>query len=897
MPSRVGRPVSNSRPGPAREWAREALRDYLSGPVAARELALRARAAATAERDWTAASIAERALGLVAGHLADSAAAQDHLRRAIALARRAGDPGSAALARLDLAYVLVRRGRPTSALRQIAAAEPDLADDGVRSLLQMRAMVLKSLGRLDEAMASYVQALPLVRAAGDRRELAVLLGNRGVLHLFRADTAAAQADLEEADAIFAAIGADLSRAIMAHNLGYAATLRGDVPLALRRYDEAEAGYARHREIPLELWRDRCELLLEVGLTAEAQEAAGRAVRAAAARHEPAELAEARLRLAQAALAEGDAVTAFGLARGAARALARQGRPGAAALARWTRLGAALALDPAAVGAGALRRAAADLEVAGWKGAALEARLAAGRAAAASGRVAAADEDLRLAGRARSAGPMWHRQTGWHAEALRRAVGGDRSGALRAAARGMAVVDQHRAALGATDLRAGASRRVTALAATGMELAADGGRPATVLRWAELTRAAALLHPPARPADDEQVAAALGELRLVVRQRQEAVAHERTDRALLRRQLALEDRVRTLVRQAQGPNPAGLARVDIDAILGCLGDRALVEFAAVRGRLLAVVAAGGRLRVHRLGELAPVVAELDHLLFALRRMSTGRPDPSGARRARLLAAARRLDDAVLAPLAADIGDRPLVLVATEALHGLPWAVLPSCRARALTVCPSATLFHRVSAAGPPAPPDTALLVAGPRLAHAAVEVREIAAGYARPRVLTGPAAQASAVLAAAPAVPLVHLAAHGSFRRDNPLFSAVELVDGPLTGYDLERLPRSPDRAVLSACETGRPAAVAGGEVLGLAATLLGIGVRSVVAPLLPISDAATVPVMTRLHAGLRAGRSTADALADAIAPAVAGDAGAGAGDTVDADAALAAGVSFVAIGA
>lgn len=886
----------------AREWAQEALRAYLSDPVAARELAQRARAAAAAERDWVAASSAERALGLIAGHLADSAAAQDHLRRAIALARRAEDPGAAALARLDLAYVLVRRGRPTLALRQIAAAEPDLADDEVRSLFQMRAMVYKALGRLDEAMASYAQALPLVRAAGDRRELAVLLGNRGVLHLFRAETASAESDLTEADAIFAALGADLSRAIMAHNLGYAAALRGDVPLALRRYDDAEAGYARHREIPLELWRDRCELLLEVGLAAEAQEAAGRAVLAATARREPAELAEARLRLAQASLAEGDAVAAFGLALGATRALARQGRSGGVALARWTRLRAAMALDPAAVGAAPLRRAAADLEAAGWKGAALEARLGAGRAAAAAGRVAAADEDLRVAGRFRSAGPMWHRQTGWHAEAVRRALAGDRAGALRAAARGLAVVDQHRATLGATDLRAGASRRASALAAMGMELAADGGRPATVLRWAELTRAAALLHPPARPAHDEQVAAALGELRLVVRQRQDAVAHERTDRALLRRQLALEDRVRRLVRQAQGPGRTGWARVDIDAIVGALADRALVEFAAVGGRLLAVVAAGGRLRVRPLGEVSSVAAELDHLLFALRRMSTGRPDPSGARRARLFAAAQRLDSALLAPLAADIGDRSLVLVPTEALHGLPWAVLPSCRGRGLAICPSATLFHRVTAPGPPVPPATALLVAGPRLAHAEAEVRAIAAGYDRPRVLAGAAAQVAAVLAAAPAVSLVHLAAHGSFRRDNPLFSAVELADGPLTGYDLERLPRSPDRAVLSACDTGRPAAAAGGEVLGLAATLLGIGVRSVVAPLLPISDAATVPVMTRLHAGLRAGRSTADALADAVAGAMAAGgpepgSDPGSGAPADADATLAAGVAFVAIGA
>jgi tetratricopeptide (TPR) repeat protein len=878
--------VSNSLPGQPREWADDALRGYLSDPVAAGELAARARIAASAERDWSAASVAERALGLIAGHLSDSAAAQRHLQAAIRLGRRASDPPVTALARLDLAYVLVRRGRSTGALRQIAAAEPDLPDAEARSLLQMRAMVFKSLGRLDEALASYARALPLTRTAGDDRELAVLLGNRGVLHLHRGDTRMAERDLEESDAIFATLGADLSRAIMAHNLGYVAALRGDVPLALRRYDDAESGYARHREIPLELWRDRCELLLEVGLAAEALDAADRAVQAATARHEPAELAEAQLRLAQARLAEGNAADALGLAVAARRALARQGRSNWAALARWIGQRAQLSLDATSVTAAGLRRTAAQLQAAGWKGAALEARLTAGQVAAATGRTGPAQQDLTIVGRARAAGPMWHRQAGWHAEALRRAVGGDRTGALRAAARGMAIVEEHRATLGATDLRASASRRVSALAEMGMELAVDGGRPETVLRWAELTRAAALLHPPARPPHDEQVSQTLGELRYVVRQRQEAVTQARTDRALLRRQVQLEEQVRRLVRQAEGSGRTDWTRVDVDAIKAALRDQALIEFATVRGRLLAVVAADGRVRIRRVGDGAAVAGELEHLLFALRRMSTGRPDPSGARRARLLAAADRLDRALLAPVADIIGDRPLVIVPTEPLHSLPWAILPSCRGRVLSVCPSATLFHKVSAGGPPPAPAHALLVAGPRLAHAVAEVTAIATRYEHPRVLVGADARVATVLEAITEVPLVHLAAHGTFRRDNPLFSAIELADGPLTGYDLERLPRSPTRAVLSACDTGRPTAVAGGEVLGLAATMLGIGVRSVVAPLLPISDEATVPLMVRFHEGLRSGLPTAVALARATDEAVAGS-----------DSAMAAGVSFVCVGA
>jgi hypothetical protein len=48
-----------------------------------------------------------------------------------------------------------------------------------------------------------------------------------------------------------------------------------------------------------------------------------------------------------------------------------------------------------------------------------------------------------------------------------------------------------------------------------------------------------------------------------------------------------------------------------------------------------------------------------------------------------------------------------------------------------------------------------------------------------------------VMAAIDGAWLVHMAAHGTFRADSPLFSAIELDDGPLTVYDLERLRRAP----------------------------------------------------------------------------------------------------------
>jgi CHAT domain-containing protein len=255
------------------------------------------------------------------------------------------------------------------------------------------------------------------------------------------------------------------------------------------------------------------------------------------------------------------------------------------------------------------------------------------------------------------------------------------------------------------------------------------------------------------------------------------------------------------------------------------------------------------------------------------------------RSRLAVAAARVDAAVLAPLAADIGDRALVVVPTDPLHALPWSVLPSCRGRPVSVAPSASLWQ--AADGRPAPAaGRTVLAAGPDLVHAELEVKELAELHPGATVLTGEQARVSDVLTAMAGAQLVHLAAHGRFRADNPQFSALDLADGPLTGHDVERLPQAPVCAVLSACETGTTAVLAGGELLGLAASLLSIGVRTVVAPVLQVPDAESAPLMVELHRGLRAGRPVSAALAAAVDRAAAGS---------DADAAT--GAAFVCVGA
>ncbi len=66
--------------------------------------------------------------------------------------------------------------------------------------------------------------------------------------------------------------------------------------------------------------------------------------------------------------------------------------------------------------------------------------------------------------------------GWHAEALRRLAGGDTAGASAAVRRGLRLLDEHRAALGATDLRAYSAEFRVELAELGLRMALEKGAP-------------------------------------------------------------------------------------------------------------------------------------------------------------------------------------------------------------------------------------------------------------------------------------------------------------------------------------------------------------------------------------------------------------------------------------
>lgn len=134
-----------------------------------------------------------------------------------------------------------------------------------------------------------------------------------------------------------------------------------------------------------------------------------------------------------------------------------------------------------------------------------------------------------------------------------------------------------------------------------------------------------------------------------------------------------------------------------------------------------------------------------------------------------------------------------------------------------------------------------------------EIDALAALFSNSVSLKGPQATRANLLEAAPRARFLHLASHGYFRRDNPMFSFLKLADANLNFYNLLDLRLNADLVTLSACHTGVNKVFPGDELHGLVRGFLYAGAPSVVASLWAVSDRSTADFMREMYSRLRAG--------------------------------------------
>ncbi|MET0132799.1 MAG: CHAT domain-containing protein [Kibdelosporangium sp.] len=656
-------------------------------------------------------------------------------------------------ARLTSAWIELEGGRLRNCLREIGKAR-ELGAPAAR-VRCVNGLRLCAAGAHDQAVTELSAAADGLRT--DPKWLANALVGRGIARGYLLRLAAADRDFAKAAGILATLGEHERVAVCVHNRGFVALQGGDVPKALKLFDQA-APWLRRAEASI----DHASALLAAGLTRDASVVLDQAE--ARLQGRGSRLAEAALAAGYCALRSGDLVLAAREARRAQELFRAQRRPA------WVAAADALALRTEPIDAAATRRVAERCLRWGRKVEAAELLLTAGEVGS------AAVESLQ---EARTSGTARLRVLGWLARAK---LAKDNRALFAACRAGMRVVAENAAVLGA-----GAAELAGELGGIAVGAAT---RPRAVLEWVERQRIA--VQPSADSAD------------LVALRAAETSGD-------LRRVAELESRIRGRSRAEPG-----VARVD--ELVQALGDKALVSFGTRAGELIACVVAGGRVHVRSLGAAAEIGAEVRAHRNAV------------------------LDDKILRPL--KLGDRELVVVPSNDMTGLVWAALPSCAGRPVSVAPSARAWLKAGKCGPGL---GIVAIAGPGLAHARREARAV-----RPDTLvTG--STVDGVLEAMDGADVVHIAAHGRFRHDAPMFSCLRLADGPLYGHDLDRLRTPPRVLVLSACEVARSEA------------FLGRAGQALIASAIPVPDEQAVDLVTALHDRLRAGMAPAKALAHAQA--------------------------------
>jgi CHAT domain-containing protein/tetratricopeptide (TPR) repeat protein len=777
-------------------------------------------------------------------------------RRLLARARELSDHPDLT-ARIDATEASLRAelGELDGALELCDAA---LGSDGLSNQTRgvihaQRAWILLRTGKTAEAIGAFDVAIPLLT---DPLELGKAYINRGGVHLSRGAGPRAASDFARGVELFRALGNEIQAAMAEHNQGYADLLQGELVSALHHMDAARPVLMPQSPVVVAICnQDRAEVLMAAGLTRRGLAALDESARTLGQHRLAQRRGEAELTIARASLGS-DPERALAAARAARSRFSRTKTPAHRVRAEALVLGAEVRLrrtQPSLITrADALAEELTRLEIPWW---AIDTRLDAALVAIRRGDLEEGRRRL-AAIRVPARAPLGVRLRERDVRAALAERARRRHDALTHLRRGLAELHEWQSSFGSLDLQTMVTGHGRRLAVRGLRVAVASRAPEVLLEWSERARMLASRVQPVRVPGNDDVQAHLQELRTLA-------SAEDPSRSSAARQAELRQRVRERAWQHRGSgeydDPATLA--DVRSRLG--ERRALVAHVVTSREVVALVVTAESARVVHLGARSALDALIGGLLPDLDMAAAELAGFADVIRAELRGRLQRLDDMLVAPLTDLVDGCDLVLTPSGALAAVPWTILPSNRARAVTVAQSATswLLRTTS----PLRSRSAGFVAGPRVAQAESEIRAAAAAWPRATALHGAEATAPAVSALAGSVDVLHVSAHGRHSSENPLFSGFELADGPWFGYDIDQLTSVPDVVLLSACEVGRSTLRGGEELIGMTAAWLHAGSRCVIASAAAINDAVAHDVLVAVHRELASGLHPAAALARALA--------------------------------
>lgn len=232
--------------------------------------------------------------------------------------------------------------------------------------------------------------------------------------------------------------------------------------------------------------------------------------------------------------------------------------------------------------------------------------------------------------------------------------------------------------------------------------------------------------------------------------------------------------------------------------------------------------------------------------------------------------RALYNELLAPVQAHLNGGHLVIVPHGVLHYLPFQALFDgdrylIDSHTISYAPSASIFslcQRKTECG--VDPPLIMGIPDENAPYILDEVQAVSKILSDANLFVGSKATHETLQRKGLRSRLIHIATHGTFRQDNPMFSGIRLGAGQLNLYDLYQLRLQAELITLSGCATGLNVVTAGDELLGLVRGLLYAGAQSVLLTLWNVHDRSTSEFMDAFYKKVKRGDSKASALRNAM---------------------------------
>jgi CHAT domain-containing protein len=301
---------------------------------------------------------------------------------------------------------------------------------------------------------------------------------------------------------------------------------------------------------------------------------------------------------------------------------------------------------------------------------------------------------------------------------------------------------------------------------------------------------------------------------------------------------------------------------------------VVEFYSARNRFYVCLISRDSLRIIPITGVMEVREKLRLLQLQLAKFRLGEDYVHRMEKLLLKATQAHLEelyDLLIAPIRHYLVADHLVMVPHSFLHYLPFHALSDGKRYliddfSISYAPSGSIFAMCQAKPAHAAANGTLVFAVPdsRAPFIADEGKFVASTMQPSQLFVGTDATEDRLRTLGPSSRYIHIATHGYFRQDNPMFSSIRLGTSLLSLFDLYQLQLNAELVTLSGCGTGMNVVVGGDELIGLVRGLLYAGAQTLMVSLWEIHDESTAEFMRDFYTAYKGAANKAQALREAV---------------------------------